>query len=665
MNQPLAASRLRQCVWSLFLAGMMLAACRQDAPPPASPDPAASPTALVDGGADNTSAPPSDDTAPTATPLPPTPTVQPTVTPTPVPPKVITICMGNEPESLYLYGDESPAAVGIRHALYESPFTSLGFAYQPLALVQMPSLANDDARIVEVNVSEGDMVVTANGSLTTLGPGIEVLNSAGELVVYSDAPITMRQLEVDYTFRPLVWSDGTPLTADDSVFSYELAADPNTPRLDNQIRFTAAYEAVDERTVRWTGLPGYVDPTYMTHVWTPLPRHQLGELTADEVVRSPDAALAPLSYGAFQVSSWEPGVAIELTPNPHYDRQSDGLPLVQRLVVRFIGESLGSLPPDAAECDVITQDALTTAALPDLVDSEAAGGLAAVTVDSPVIEYMIYGVEPVPFYAGQRPDWFEQATVRQGMALCIDRQGLVEDLTGGRSTVTNAYVPQSHPLYPDDLATWEYDPVAGNALLDEAGYVARNEEGIRLNIDSTIPFSITLGTNSESPLRLQIIERIAGDLAACGIRATPESQLAATWFAPGPVGPVFGRRFDLAQFAWLGRIEPGCDLFETRNIPGPEDQGFVGWSGVNVSGWSSEAYDTACDAALALLPGQPGYEAAHSAAMVDFAQQLPALPLFTRLKVSAVSPELENYRLDVTQPSDMWNVFEWDIPFGE
>ncbi len=661
----MAAPRLRHCVWSLLLVGMLLAACRQEPPTATPPDPTASPAAIVNAAEDGETTPATSEPASVPTELPATALPQPTLTPTPLPPKLITICMGDEPESLYLYGDEATSAVGIRHALYESPYTSLGFAYQPLALVQVPSLANDDARLIETSVSEGDTVVTSNGSLTTVGPGIEVLNSAGELVVYSDTPIPMRQLQVDYTFRPLVWSDGTPVTADDSVFSYELAADPGTPRLDNQIRFTAGYEALDERTVRWTGLPGYVDPTYMTHVWTPLPRHQLGDMSAAEIVEAEIAWRTPLSYGAFEVSSWEPGVAIEMTPNPYYDRQSEGLPAVQRLVFRFIGESLGSLPADATDCDVITQDALTTAALADLAESEAAGGLVAVTTDSPVIEYMIYGVDPIPFYAGQRPDWFEQTSVRQAMALCTDRQRLVDELTDGRSSITNAYVPQTHPLYPDDLATWTYDPAAANALLDEAGYTERNEEGVRLNIGSTTPFSVTVGTNSESPLRVQVIERIADDLAECGIRVTPEPQIAGTWFAPGPVGPVFGRRFDLAQFAWLGRIEPGCDLFETRNIPGPEDQGFVGWSGVNVSGWSSEAYDAACDAALALLPGQAGYEAAHGAAMVDFAQQLPALPLFTRLKVGAASPDLMNYRPDTTQPSDVWNMFEWDVPLSE
>lgn len=663
MNIRSTAQRKKYDVWYLVILGLVLAACQQDgvSNEGTTPRPETTASVVVDSAGEGIPA----EAQVTSTPLPPTATPLPTVTPTPLPPKVITICMGEEPESLYLYGDNSPAAIAIRHALYESPFTSLNFAYQPLALERIPSLASDDARLIRVPVTEGDRVVTADGSLTTLGPGITILDANGERVTYSDTSVTMLQLEVDYTFRPLVWADGTPVTAADSVFSFQLAADPSTPRLDNQIPYTANYEAVDERTVRWTGVPGYVDPTYMTHVWTPLPRHQLGEFSAGELVFEPLVRETPLSYGAFQIERWEPGEVIELVPNPFYDRLEEGLPNVQRLIFRFIGENLGAVPSAASDCDVVTQDVLTTAALPALAQSEAAGGLAAVTVDSPVIEYIIFGVNPVPFYANSRPDWFEDVRVRQAIALCTDRQGLVDELTGGRSSVTNTFVPQTHPFYPQDLEDWTHDPQAANVLLDEAGYTERAEDGTRLNIGSTQPFSVTLGTNNESALRLQIIERVAADLAACGIRVAPEGQLAATWFAPGPVGPVFGRRFDLAQFAWLGRIEPGCDLFETRNIPGPEDQEFVGWSGVNVSGWSNETYDMACDAALALLPGQEGYEEAHQQAMAIFAQELPALPLFTRLRVSAAVPELSNFRPDTTQPSDVWNVFEWDIPFGD
>src|SRR5690606_37961989 len=128
--------------------------------------------------------------------------------------------------------------------------------------------------------------------------------------------------------KPLVWSDGTPVTAEDSVFSFQVAGSRATPALDGQVRYTAEYEAVDERTVRWTGLPGYLDPAYMTHVWRPLPSHQFGDLSPAEIAASEEATLAALTYGACVVEEWTAGESLRLAPNPHYYRAAEGLPSV-------------------------------------------------------------------------------------------------------------------------------------------------------------------------------------------------------------------------------------------------------------------------------------------------------------------------------------------------
>ena len=225
-------------------------------------------------------------------------------------------------------------------------------------------------------------------------------------------------------------------------------------------------------------------------------------------------------------------------------------------------------------------------------------------------------------------------------------------------------VPNDQVLHPNDVAQWNYDPATANALLDEVGYGDADGDGVRNDINSTVPFSITIGTNTGSDLRLKIIEMVADDLAECGIQANPRALEAGTWFAPGPGGKVFGRQFDMAQFAWLSRIQPDCGLYLTQNIPGPMLDGFNGWQGVNVSGWSNEAYDAACNEALAMLPGMPGFVEAHQEAMRIFAQELPALPLFTRMRLAATTPDVLNFQFDPTQTPSLWNAFELDMKLG-
>ena len=649
---------MRKLLILLLLAGL-LAGCQQDDDNPTSAPPQSRETPVPSGAtleADTVA-----ETTLDATDTP-APTLPPTATPRP--PKDLVVCVGAEPTDLYLYGDDSIAATAIRHALYESPVTSLGYTYQALALEKLPSLADGDAQVQTVEVGEGDLVITAIGELAPLGQGTTVLNADGQPVTYDGQPITMTQLVVDYTFRPLVWSDGTPVTAEDSVFSFEIARDRATPRLNVETRYTAAYEATGERSVRWTGLPGYRDPAFMTHVWPPLPRHQLGDFAPAELPALDEAARAPLSYGAFVVESWTPGESIRLVPNPAYYRAADGLPHLTSLTFRFLAQRSRGLPEGYEGCHVLTSDVLPFDALPAVDAAAAEGELVEYIASAGVIEQIIFGIDSSAIFEETHTPWFADTRVRQAVTQCIDRPALADEFTGGRATVMDTFVPLDHALRPADLSQWPYDLAAANTLLDEVGLRDANGDGVREAIGATRPFSVTLGTVAGDPLREELNARVRDNLAACGIQVNPYTLDAGAWFAPGPSGAVFGRKFDLAQFAWLSRVHPDCGLYLTANIPGPLEQGFNGWGGVNVAGWSNEAYDAACNRALSLLPGQEGYVEAHQEAMRIFAAELPAVPLFSRLRLAATTPDVLNFRLDSTQPSELWNAFELDMTVG-
>jgi len=245
--------------------GGSLIACRQDAG-------TAQPTATNQSEAISEATPEPAENAAEETPIA-TATAGPTATPTPlpVPPKDLVVCVSGEPADIFLYGDQSPAAMAVRQAIYEPPYSTLNYDYQPVALDKIPTPADGDAVLETVEVSEGTVVYNANEEIGPLTRDMAVINADGERVVFTGEPIRMNQLSVDFTFQPLVWSDGTPVTAEDSVFSFHVFGDRNTQLLDKRVRLTESYEATDERSVRWVGIPGYVEPEYVTHVWTPLP----------------------------------------------------------------------------------------------------------------------------------------------------------------------------------------------------------------------------------------------------------------------------------------------------------------------------------------------------------------------------------------------------------
>ncbi len=302
----------------------------------------------------------------------------------------------------------------------------------------------------------------------------------------------------------------------------------------------------------------------------------MGDFTPAGLPTLDEAARAPLSYGAFVVGSWTPGEGIRLVPNPHYDRAAEGLPHLTSLTFRFLAERPRALPEGYEGCHVLTSDVVPFDTLAALDTAVADGELVEHIASAGVIEQIIFGIDSSATFEATHTPWFADTRVRQAVTQYIDRQALADTFTSGRSPVMDTFVPSDHALLPADLPQWAYDPAAANTLLDEVGLLDANGDGVHEAIGATQPFSITLSTVAGDPLRQQLNERMRDDLAACGNLVNPYVMDAGTWFAPGPSGTVFGRQFDLAQFAQLSRIRPDCGLYLTANIPGPLDQGFNG-----------------------------------------------------------------------------------------
>lgn len=178
-------------------------------------------------------------------------------------------------------------------------------------------------------------MVDANDDLVQLTAGTLLRDSNGAQFAFDGTAVTLPQMQVIFTFQPFVWSDGTAVTAADSVFSFEIAADPATPVNKQRIRRTASYIAVDAHSVQWTGVPGNVNDNYVENVWTPLPKHQLGSYTAAELLTLDMTTQTPLSYGRFMVESWIPGSHITLISNPHYYAKQQNAP-TERLIYEFL-----------------------------------------------------------------------------------------------------------------------------------------------------------------------------------------------------------------------------------------------------------------------------------------------------------------------------------------
>ncbi|MGC9396948.1 MAG: peptide ABC transporter substrate-binding protein [Anaerolineae bacterium] len=631
----------------LLIAGVLLAACTSTPVALPSPTPGL-PTATP---------------APTTTPLP-SPT--PTLTPTPKP-RVLTICLGAEPDSLYLYADDSRAARIVRETLYDGPIDTVGYSYHPVIVQRLPSLADGDAVLTTVSVETSAQVVDANGDIVKLAAGTRVRPAGCRAddctVTFDGQPITMDQMQATFILKPdLQWSDGTALTAQDSVYSFDLARDMDTPNWKWLELRTSSYTASDDHTVVWTGLPGFLDPAYRTAFWTPLPAHAWSQHTPAELLTQDAVIRTPLSYGPYVIDAWEPGQYIRLVPNPYYFRTAEGLPYFETLIFRSISNQNVGGAIDAlmqGQCDILSLDLYLERDLERLREMETTGEGKLHSVSGPIWEHLTFNADPPPDY--EQPAFFQDVRTRRAVAHCINRQAIIEQVTGGLGAVSDAYLPQEHPLYAaEDIILHPYDPPQGQALLEDVGWRDLDGDGIREahgipGFFDGAQFHIHYSTTT-ADMHAQIGTLIAEDLAACGIKVEVEQLEPAKFFKDGAGTPLYGRHFDLAEFSWLTDVQPPCSLYSSTQISSEANQ----WSGQNFGGYNNPIYDALCEQALAALPGEPAYVTAHGEAQRLFSADLPALPLFFRPSVYVARTDLRGFAPDAIAV-ETWNVEDWGI----
>jgi len=612
-----------------------------------------------------------------------TPTVEPTAVPTEVPaPRTLVICMGQEPDTLYPLGGSMLAMSSVLEAVFDGPVDAKSFSYQPVILEKLPSIADGDAVLAPVTVTAGDEVVDNDGNVAALAAGMMYrpsgCNSADCAVEYTDGEVQMDQLAVTFKLLPdLKWSDGTALTTKDSVYSFNLQADPDTPTVKYALERTATYEAADDVTITWTGLPGYMDATYYLNFYTPYPEHIWGQYTAAELLTAEASSRAPLGWGPYIIDEWVTGESITLHKNPGYFRAAEGLPVFDKLVYRIVGTDANAdiAALLAGDCDIVDQTAGLDGQSELLISLQNVGEVDATFVTGTTWEHADFNIQPLEGAGFSATGAFADKRLRQSIAMCMDRQSVVDTVMFGQSIVLDTYLPPEHPLFNPNVKHYDYDVEAASALLDEIGWVDEDGDAATprtyAGTDENIPAGTLLEFSFEttnSTMRQQATQILADSMALCGIKVNLAYYPSSEWFADGPDGKLFGRRTDLGVFAWLTGVEPACDLYTTENIPGDpeavdEDGKLLyvyGWGGQNQTGYSNTEYDNVCNAARQALPGQEAYEMNHLKAQEIFGEDLPVVPLFLRLKLAATRPDMCNFIMDPTANSEMWNIENFD-----
>lgn len=597
------------------------------------------------------------------------------VTPTPVK-RSLTICLGEEPNTLYPYGSLNAAARSVLSAIYDGPMDVRDYAYEPIILEKVPSLEDKDAQISKIAVKMGDQVVDSNGNVVQLAAGTKIRpsgcrNDNCAIKYDGTTSIQMDQMVVTFTLlKDLVWSDGEPLTSADSIYSYQLASSKDTPVSKYLIDRTASYEAADDQTIQWWGKPGFIDPDYAANFWMPLPQHLWGESQPVDLLKLEISSRLPVGWGPYVIDKWNAGKQIHLVKNLNYFRADSGLPKFDELTFLFMSD------PNTAvsallngTCDVLDPSTHLDEQVGLLRQMDINEQVKLLTAQTMTMEWLAFGIVPAAYDAGYttavekaRPDFFGDKRTRQAITLCMDRQKIVDTVLFGFSQVPDSYLPADHPLHNGNIQTYAFNPQAGSQILDQVGWRDddNNPTTPRTSVNVTrVPPGTPLVLNYYTTVatqRHQVADILAQSLAQCGIGLNMIFQSASDFYLQGPQGPLFGRHFDLAEYSiGVNNLEPPCSWFTSAQIPTDANH----WVGTNISGYSNQEFDSACANASQSLSSDPEYNS-HQEAQAIFASDLPAIPLYLRLKVAATRPDFCGFTLDPSAGSSLADIEMFD-----
>jgi peptide/nickel transport system substrate-binding protein len=371
------------------------------------------------------------------------------------------------------------------------------------------------------------------------------------------------------------WHDGTPVTAEDVAFTVRLQRDERTasPRRTEVLPVTGT-EVVDSVTLR-VGLRGagpYTINAFLEVV--PVPRHLLAA-AAPEELRFDPFGRRPVGNGPYRFTSWSPGQQVVLEANRD---APDGQPAIDRLVLRFVPDmnaAMTELIGGQADLFKIPADQRARVA--------AAGNLELLNAPRVRPAWIAWNTASAPV---------DDVRVRRAVLMGIDRDRLAAGLFGGVGEPAYSPIPPALREHSGSVRPIPYDPGGADRLLDEAGWSARDANGIRRR--NGRPLRLEVDYIATDQTRADVLVAVQAMLRRIGVDLVPRAYESTTW-----VERLRGRQFQGSLWGWgwgPGVVGPNAVMvFHSRSVPP---------AGPNFGGSHNPRLDSLLDSALVEMDPQ-------------------------------------------------------------
>ncbi len=398
-----------------------------------------------------------------------------------------------------------------------------------------------------------------NGELNVLGniyPTLTTINEQGQPAPYLATSWSTSPDKLTWTFKirsGLKWSDGTPLTAADAAWTFNLimhnqvAATANGSLVANFASVTAPNATTlviktktPEANMLYLSVPITGIPIVPEHIWA----KQVSGLSSFKNMSFP-----VVGYGPWILSGYVPNQYTTLTANKNFFM---GAPKYDKLIIQYFTNSDAAVAAlRSGQLDEIDQ--LTAAEYESLkgrhdmaLSAQASNGWT--------------GIELNPGARSRSGKTFgngnpalHDVRVRQAIALAINRKVLVQKILDGLGVAGGGYLPPGYPQWwwaPPAGSTFNYDPAKAEQILTDAGY-KMGPGGVRIDPKTGKQLVLRLGIHSDETTDAEMAPYIQEWLQAIGIKVIVQSMSFNDLNAVLPKG-----NWDMLSDAWTTGPDP-------------------------------------------------------------------------------------------------------------
>ena len=528
---------------------------------------------------------------------------------------------------------------------------------------QAPSILNPYLSGGTKDIESASLVIEPLGRYDETGALVPYL--AAEIPTVENGGVSEDLKSITWKLKEgLVWSDGSPVTSADVVFTADYCMHPEGGCAQGaKFDGVASVEAVDDLTVKVTFNEAQPNPygPFMGGQSPIIQKAQFEECLGAKAPECTEANFNPIGTGPFKVVEFRPNDVITMEANENF--REEGKPAFAKLTFKGGGDATaaGRAVMETGEFDYAWNMQLA----PDVLAKMAEGGKGTpISAFGTLVERLEMNLtDPSPdLPEGERATVahphpiLSDEKVRRALSMAIDRELLVEVGYGQAGRATCNLVPAPANYASDNTECLTQDLEGAKALLEEAGWTDTDGDGIREKDGMELSLLYQTSTNA---VRQDFQALIKDWWNQIGVEVELRNLDASVFFGGDPGSPDTFQKFyaDVEMYANnFDGTDPQAYLAAYRcgNEPKPSSQ----WQGENINRFCDEEYDALLDELAKTGELEKRGEIAKKLNDMLTKESMTIVPLVDRGRVSAASNTLGGVVLN-TWDSELWNVADW------